>query len=69
MSEATWGLLLVLLGLSATVFWIWTIVDCLVTEPKDSRLPWTLVVVLFGWIGALIYVFVRRPERIRQYGK
>jgi hypothetical protein len=27
------------------------------------------VIILTSWIGALIYYFVRRPERIRLHGK
>ena len=52
-------------------FWIWMIVDCATKEPSEGndKIIWILVIVLTSWIGALIYYFVRRPERIRLHGK
>lgn len=57
------------LGLLA--FWIWMLVECLMYEPSEGndKLVWALVIVLTNWIGALIYLFVRRPERIRLHGQ
>ena len=54
-------------GLVALAFWIWMLVDCLKHEPSEGndKLIWVLVIVLANWIGALIYFFVRRPERKR----
>ena len=59
------------LGLVALVFWIWLLIDCLTKEPSEGndKLIWVLVIVFTNWVGALIYYFVRRPERIRQYGR
>jgi hypothetical protein len=58
-------------GLGLLVLWIWTIVDCATREPKEGneRLIWILIIVLTGWIGSLIYVFVRRPQRVRELGR
>jgi len=41
--------------------------DCLKHESSEGndKLSWGLVIVLTNWIGALIYFFVRRPERKR----
>lgn len=65
--------LLLLIGWSAvigggTLFWIWMLVDCVSYETSEGndRLIWTLVIILTSWVGALIYYFVRRPERLRQ---
>lgn len=54
-----------------TIFWIWMIVDCATNEPAEDkdRVMWILVVVLAGLIGGAIYYFVRRPERVKKYGK
>ncbi len=59
------GILVV--SLVAMAFWIWMLVDCVTKEPSDGndKTTWTLVIALTGAIGALIYYFVRRPERIR----
>lgn len=47
--------------------WIWMMVDCLTNEPAtgNDRLVWILVIVLGGWIGALVYLLVRRPRRLK----
>jgi len=54
-------------GLIAMAFWIWMLIDCLKHESSEGndKLIWVLVIVLTNWIGALIYFFVRRPERKR----
>ncbi len=58
--------LLLLLVLPA-IFWIWTIVDCVMHEPEgNDKLVWLIVIVLIGIIGSLIYCLVRRPARIRE---
>jgi len=56
-----------LVGLVATAFWIWMIIDVATNEPSEGndKIVWLLVVILTQLIGALIYYFVRRPERIR----
>lgn len=63
-------LLAPLLGIAALVFWVWMLVDCLNNEPSfgNEKLIWVLVIVLTQLIGAIVYFFVRRPERIRQFG-
>lgn len=51
--------------------WIWMLIDVLIHETDESnmRLLWTLVIIFTHWLGALIYLLVRRPERIRKLGK
>jgi hypothetical protein len=45
-------------------FWVWMIVDCAQHTPDEGnlKLVWILIIVLTGWIGALIYFFVQRPK-------
>ena len=64
-------LLFLLVGLGGFVLWIWMLIDCINHEPSEGndKLIWVLVIVLTGWIGALIYLFARRPKRIRMYGR
>lgn len=51
--------------------WIWTIIDCAKNEKSEGneKVVWILVIVLAGWIGALIYLFARRPARKRELGR
>ena len=59
-----------LIGVAGTVFWIWMIVECATKEPNqgNEKIVWIILIVLTHWIGALIYYFVRRPQRIAQFG-
>jgi hypothetical protein len=58
-------------GLAGLVLWIWMLVEVLTreTDEGNSRLIWALVIVFTHWIGALIYLLVRRQERIRKLGR
>jgi len=60
-----------LVTLALTAFWIWMIIEAATKEPakESNKIVWVLVVVLLHWVGAAIYYFVRRPERIRKYGR
>ena len=59
------------LAIAGTVLWIWMIIDCATKEPSsgNDKLIWILVILLTNWIGALIYLLVRRPQRIREFGR
>ncbi len=58
------------IAILAFVFWIWMLVDCVTKEPSqgNDKVVWILVIVLLHGLGALIYFFARRPQRIRQFG-
>jgi hypothetical protein len=60
-----------IIGLLATIFWIWAIIDCATNEPAggNDKLIWLLVIIFVHFVGALIYYFVRRPERQRLFGR
>jgi Phospholipase_D-nuclease N-terminal len=50
--------------------WVWMIIDLALNEPSGSdKIVWVLIVLLGGCIGAAVYLIVRRPKRIQQYGK
>ncbi len=63
-------LIILLIGVAGTVFWIWMLVECATKEPAqgNDKIVWILVIVLTHWLGALIYYFFRRPQRIAQFG-
>jgi hypothetical protein len=55
----------------ATIFWIWIIIDCLTKEPSEGndKVAWLLFILLVPLIGALVYYFIRRPERMKAAGQ
>ena len=55
----------------AAGLWGWVIADILRHEPTDgwSKLGWAYGVLLTPPWGALVYVFARRPHRLREYGE
>lgn len=60
-------LMIALIGLAASVVWVWALVSCL-TVPSDtgyktgSKLIWVLVILFGHLLGALIYLAVGRPD-------
>jgi hypothetical protein len=58
-------------GLAGTALWIWMLVEVLQreTDEGNQRLIWTLVIVFTHWIGALLYLAIRRKERVAKLGK
>jgi len=57
------GELMILMIFPILGIWIWMLVECLTKEVGQERLIWVLVILLAGFIGALIYLIVRRPKR------
>lgn len=63
--------ILIVLSLLLTALWVWMLVDCLVNEPSEGnqKLVWVIVIIFTNWLGALIYLFFRRPQRQREQGR
>ena len=63
-------LLLFFLAVTALMFWISMIVECATKEPSqgNDKIVWIMIIIFAQLIGALIYYFIRRPQRIAQYG-
>ena len=69
-----WLLMMLLfgaVGIGGFVLWIWMLVDCATNEPSEGndKIMWVLIIVLTGWVGALIYLLVRRPKRLEEAGR
>jgi Phospholipase_D-nuclease N-terminal len=49
-----------------SIFWIWMLIDCLTNPrlPSTEKLIWVLVIFFLHFVGALIYLFVGRQQRI-----
>lgn len=54
-----------------TLFWVWVLIDCVTKESSEGndRIVWLLIILFAPVIGALVYYFVRRPERIKALGQ
>ena len=52
-------------------FWIWMLIECATKEPDtgNNKVVWILIIVFAHIIGALIYYFVRRPQRYAEVGR
>ena len=61
----------VLVSIVGMALWIWMLIDCITKEPSEGndKIVWILVIVLVGWLGALIYLLARRPKRMAEYGQ
>jgi len=60
------GLIFCAIGIALLVFWIWMLIDCVQREFEgNGKIIWILVIVLLGWIGALIYLFVGRSKGVK----
>ena len=51
--------------------WIWTLIDCIRNEPAEGndRIVWVVVIAVANWVGALIYLIVRQPQRKATLGR
>jgi hypothetical protein len=60
----------VVVWMAGTFFWIVMIAECATKESVrgNDKLIWILIIIFTYWIGALIYYFVRRPQRIAELG-
>jgi len=56
--------------LASLAFWIWMLIDCATEEPStgNTKICWVLIIVFATFVGALIYYFVRRPQRYAEIG-
>jgi hypothetical protein len=58
------GLIILLLVIAASVFWIWMLIDALMNEPTPvEKLLWFCVIFFLHLLGAIIYFAVRRSGR------
>lgn len=61
----------VLIVIGGTIFWLAMIIECATKEADtgNSKIVWIIILVFTHFIGALLYYFVRRPERYREIGR
>lgn len=59
-----------LVSLLGFLFWVWMLIDCAANESNqgNTKIVWILIILFVNFVGALIYFFVRRPERRKELG-
>jgi hypothetical protein len=53
--------------IGGTVLWVWALVDCLRNDFIDgkTKVTWVLIIILVYGLGAVLYLLVGRPKRVR----
>ena len=59
-------MIFVTLGLVVTAFWVWMLVDCANSPMNTSdKTAWILIILFTHILGAALYFFIPRNERLR----
>lgn len=48
------------------IFWVWILVDAIKNEKDNDLLVWILIIILLGFLGAILYYFIRKRKRNKQ---
>jgi hypothetical protein len=58
-------LLLAAFGLGGFLFWLWMLIDCATKESSEgnTKIVWIIIIIFANLVGAVVYWFVRRPQR------
>lgn len=57
-------LLIIAAILGGFVFWVWMIIDCVTKETdQNQKIVWVIVLALIGFIGAPLYLIIRKIPR------
>jgi len=64
------GLMLFLIPIAYGIFWIFMIIEIATKEPPDGneKIVWLLISIFIPF-GAVLYFFIRRPQRINTFGR
>jgi hypothetical protein len=55
-----------LVGIAAFVFWLWVLIDILKSEfTGANKIAWLLAVILLPLLGAVLYWFIGREQKVR----
>ena len=59
--------LMLSLSLCVAGLWLWALIDCISNEPAtgNDKIIWLLVIILLGFVGAILYLRIQRPKRNR----
>lgn len=56
------GIFALIIGVITTLFWIWMLIDCVMSTRLNGteKIVWALVILFLHFLGALIYFLVKR---------
>ena len=54
------------IGLLATVFWFWMLIDLMKRKKFDDKLVWAVVLIFLNIVGAIMYFFMVYKEKPRK---
>ena len=51
--------------------WIWMLAECATKEADtgNTKVAWVIIIVFTNLLGAVLYYFVRRPQRWKELGR
>jgi hypothetical protein len=53
-----------ILGLLATIFWLWMLIDAIMNEPAGAeKILWVVVILFTHLLGAILYFVLRKHGR------
>jgi hypothetical protein len=56
------GGLFLIVAILLSVFWIWTMIDCLSSSlPTGEKVMWFFVILFLHIVGSIVYMLVARP--------
>ena len=58
-------MLIILIPILLSIFWIWMLIDCATSEfkGKNDKIVWILIIILLHIVGALVYYVIIKKKR------
>ena len=53
-----------LFAIPLLAFWLWMLID-IITKPIKPKFPWIVILLMFNWVGAVIYFFTAHRRYIK----
>ena len=68
---AAFGAAAIIVAVLIVIFWIWMLIDCANRKFKNDveKILWIVIIVIGGWLGALVYLIVIRSSNPRGLAK
>lgn len=59
-------ILMLIIGLTATAFWIWQFIECILHEPNgNKKVLWLIYIAIFHFLGGLSYFLYNFNSRYK----